>query len=164
MTTHGSATSRKHTPHLIESQKPGDALKQQTPSLIHDNSINPQSRAVTDYALEINGSELLRRVEAAETISDNLSCVPAEQRTDTHSTEAKSEALAEMICSAGGESSAALLVLMAMIENSIHPNALAHTTKHIAFTRCGEWNSFGMVEAQIAMLEDKLLARPGASA
>jgi len=164
MTTHGSATPREHTPQLIKSQKPGDALKQQTPSLIHDNSINPQSRAVTDYALEINGSELLRRVEAAETISDDLSCGPAEQRTETHSTEAKIEALAEMICSAGEESSAALLVLMAMIENSIHPSALAHTTKHIAFTRCGEWNSFGMIDAQIAMLEGELFARTRASA
>jgi hypothetical protein len=69
-----------------------------------------------------------------------------------------------MICSAGEESSAALLVLMAMIENSIHPNALAHTMKHIAFTRCGEWNSFGMIDAQIAMLEYKLFARTRASA
>jgi len=164
MANHSSATTREHTSHLIELQQQSDALKQRTPSLIQDKSINPQSRALTDYALDINGSELLRRVEAAETISDDLSCGPAEQRTETHSTEAKIEALAEVICSAGEEPSAALLVLMAMLENSMHPNALAHTTKHIAFTRCGEWNSFGMVEAQIAMLEDKLLARPGASA
>ena len=164
MTTHGNATSRKHTPHLIESQKPGDALKQRAPSVVQDKSINPQSRALTDHALDINGSELLRRVEAAETINDNFSCGPAEQRTETHSTEAKIEALAEMICSAGEEPSAALLVLMAILENSMHPNALAHTTKHIAFTRCGEWNSFGMVDAQIAMLEDKLFARTRASA
>src|SRR5678810_969091 len=102
MANHSSATTREHTPHLIELQQQSGALKQRTPSLIQDNSINPQSRAVTDYALEINGSELLRRVEAAETISDNLSCGPAEQRSETHSTEAKIEALAEMICSAGG--------------------------------------------------------------
>jgi hypothetical protein len=51
-----------------------------------------------------------------------------------------------------------------MLENSMHPNALAHTTKHIAFTRCGEWNSFGMIDAQIAMLEGELFARTRASA
>jgi hypothetical protein len=49
---------------------------------------------------------------------------------------------------------AALLVLMATLENAPHPKVLANTAKHLAFTRCGELNVHGMVDAQIAMLEN----------
>jgi hypothetical protein len=66
-----------------------------------------------------------------------------------------------MICRAGDEpetKSAALLVLMATIENSTHPKVLANTAKHLAFTCCGELNLFGMVEAQVATIEGELLA------
>lgn len=30
--------------------------------------------------------------------------------------------------------------------------------KHFAFTRCGELNLYGMVDAQIAVLDDKLMS------
>jgi hypothetical protein len=66
-----------------------------------------------------------------------------------------------MICRAGEEpetKAAALLVLMATLENSTHPKAIANTAKHLAFTRCGELNLYGMVEAQIAVAEGELLA------
>lgn len=66
-----------------------------------------------------------------------------------------------MICRDGyqvGTRSAALLVLMATLEDSIHPKALANVAKHIAFARCGELNLNGMVDAQIAMLESELFA------
>lgn len=66
-----------------------------------------------------------------------------------------------MICRAGdepGTRAAALLVLMAIVENSSHPKALANTAKHLAFTRCGELNLYGMVDAQIAVAEGELLA------
>jgi len=46
---------------------------------------------------------------------------------------------------------------MAAIENAAHPKALANTAKHLAFTRCGELNFGGMVEAQIQLLESELL-------
>jgi hypothetical protein len=68
--------------------------------------------------------------------------------------------LTEIICRAGDEpetKSAALLVLMAALENARHPKALANTAKHFAFTRCGELNLRGMVDAQIAVLEAELL-------
>ncbi len=64
-----------------------------------------------------------------------------------------------MICRAGDEpetKSAALLVLMAMLENATHPKALANSAKHFAFTRCGELNLCGMVDTQIAVLEGEL--------
>ena len=80
-------------------------------------------------------------------------------RAETFSNEEKLEALADIICSAGEESSAALLVLMAMVEGSTQPRELAHTTKHIAFTRCGEFNSFGIVDDQVALVQNKLFAQ-----
>ena len=46
---------------------------------------------------------------------------------------------------------------MAVLENAEHPKALANMAKHLAFTRCGELNLDGMVDAQIAVLEGKLL-------
>ena len=53
---------------------------------------------------------------------------------------------------------AALLVLMTTLENSTDPKALANTAKHLAFTRCGELNLYGMVGAQVATVEGELLA------
>ena len=63
-----------------------------------------------------------------------------------------------MICRAGDESAAALFVLMGTLENSTHPKLLANTAKHHAFTRCGELNLFGMVDAQIAVVEGVLMS------
>jgi hypothetical protein len=92
---------------------------------------------------------LVRRADAGETIIDNLNIQPT--------SEEKIEALADMICRAGDQPSAALLVLMATLENSEHPKALANTAKHFVLSRCTELNLFGMVDAQIAMLEKELL-------
>jgi hypothetical protein len=47
---------------------------------------------------------------------------------------------------------------MATLENSTHPKVLANHVKHLAFTRCGELNAYGMVDAQVAALEGELLA------
>jgi hypothetical protein len=99
----------------------------------------------------------MRRADAGETIIDE------EGLLQTHATineREKIEALAEMICRAGDEpksKSAALLVLMATVENATHPKALGNTAKHFAFTCCGELNLGGMVDAQVAALEAELL-------
>ena len=66
-----------------------------------------------------------------------------------------------MICRNGDESaikSAALLVLMAAVEDSTHPKALANVAKHLPFSRCGELNLCAMVESQIAVLEWELFS------
>jgi hypothetical protein len=66
-----------------------------------------------------------------------------------------------MICRAGDEpetKSAALLVLMATLESSTHPKSLANTAKHLALTRCGELNLYGIVEEQVATVERELFA------
>ena len=70
----------------------------------------------------------------------------------------KVEALAEIICGAGNNPAAALFVLMGTLQNSAEPESLANAAKHFAFTRCGELNVYGMVDAQIAVVESELLA------
>ncbi len=166
MANHTSAREREETPHVTRASRTiiSNALKRRAQSIIKNKSIDAQSRAVIRYGLETNDpwlSELVRRVDAGETIIDNL-YVP--QTPDTRKDDSrgeKIEALAEMICRAGDEpatKSAALLVLMATLENAAHPKALANTAKHFAFTRCGELNLYGMVDAQIAVLEGELLA------
>jgi len=77
---------------------------------------------------------------------------------EADSSQEKIEALAEIICRAGDESAGALFVLMGMLQNSSDPQAFANRAKHFAFTRCGELNAFGMVDAQVAVLESELLA------
>jgi hypothetical protein len=72
--------------------------------------------------------------------------------------DSKVASLAEMICGGGDESAAALLVLMATLQHAEDPEALVNAVKHLAFTRCGELNVHGMLDAQIAMLEHKLFA------
>lgn len=92
--------------------------------------------------------EALQRSEISETNEDDLS-------------EERVEALAEIICRAGDKpetKSAALFVLMGAIEHSNDPKLLANTAKHFAFSRCGEFNLYGMVDAQIAVVEGELLA------
>jgi len=114
--------------------------------------------------LEINDpwlAELVRRVDAGEAIVDTLDVERASDTNKDDSNQEKIEALTEMIYRAGDEpeiKSAALLVLMATVENSSHPKALANTAKHLAFTRCGELNVYGMVDGQSAVAEGELLA------
>jgi hypothetical protein len=55
------------------------------------------------------------------------------------------------------KSAGALFVLMGTIQDSTEPEALAHAAKHFAFTHCGELNLYGMVDAQLAVVEGELL-------
>ena len=162
MTTHSSATphaNRKSRTNTIV-----NALKRRAQAVLNDKSIDPQSRAIIRYAMEINDpwlARLVRRVDAGEAIGDTLDFDEAAETADDDSNEEKIETLTEMICRPGdepGTKAAALLVLMATVENSWHPKALANTAKHLAFTRCGDLNVYGMVEAQIAVAEGELLA------
>lgn len=112
-------------------------------------------------------AKLVRRADARQPIvSDSGTLVDAvdlseiSSADEDDSSQDRIEALAEMICREGdgaGTRSAALLVLMATLENATHPKALANLAKHVAFTRCGELNFNGMVDDQIAALESELL-------
>ena len=131
---------------------------------MNDESIDPKSRAIIRYALEVNDpwlARLVRRADAGEAIVDDLDFEEPFETNNDDSNEERLEALTELICRDGdepGTRAAALLVLMATIENSAHPKALANASKHLAFTRCGELNIYGMVDAQIAVAEGELLA------
>jgi hypothetical protein len=153
MVKHDSARLREETPHTTNHNL-SDALKRRAQSVINNRSIDADTRAVIRYGLEINDpwlGDLVRRVDAGETIIDNIG------RLQVDSCEDKVKALASLICRAGNQPAAALLVLMATLENATHPKALVNTAKHFAFTHCGELNLHGMVDAQTAVFESELL-------
>ena len=167
MANDGSATAREETPHgtkLSRTNTIVNALKRRAQAVLNDTSIDAQSRAIIRYALEINDpwlTELVRRADAGESVSDNLSVSELTETSKDDSTDEKIEALTDMICRVGDDPetrSAALLVLMATLENATHPKALANLAKHLAFIRCCEFNVHGMVDEQIAALESQLLA------
>ena len=155
-----SSASVRETPHVnSRTNTLINAVKERAQAVLNDPLIDAPSRAIIRFALETNDPllpELVRRVDAGETLLDEAGYLNISS-TD----EEKVEALAELICRAGDEAgtkSAALLVLMSTLENASHPKALANLVKHLAFTRCGELNFNGMVEAQIAVFESELLA------
>jgi hypothetical protein len=165
MSTHSSsAQARGATPHATNSTTNNtisDAIRRRAHALINDRTIDASERVWIRYALETNDAsglaELVRRADAGEPIIDDSHVVEGKEL----STEEKLERLAEMICQAGDQSetrSAALLVLMSTLENSTEPKVLANHVKHLAFTRCGELNCYGMVDVQIAAIESELLA------
>ena len=161
MATHVSATAREpHVNQITRTTTIVNALKRRAQAVLNDTSIDAQSRAIIRYALETNDpwlAELVRRADEGETIIGAIDFSQTPDADEDDSGEEKIEALSEIICRAGDEPAAALLVLMGTLENSSHPKVLANTAKHFAFTRCGESNLYGMVDAQIAVLEGKLL-------
>ena len=163
MTSNTSASVRVETPHGNRTTRTNtimNALKRRAQAVLNDTSIDTQSRAIIRYALETNDpwlAELVRRADAGEDVVEDFQSLEND-RDDV--SEEKIAALAEMICRDGDEpatKSAALLVLMAALENATHPKALANTAKRLAFTRCGELNFCNMVDAQIAVVESELL-------
>lgn len=162
MTTHSSATVRAESPHStnsITNQTISDAVIRRAKSLINDKTIDANARVLIRYGLEINDpglAELVRRADAGEPIIDDS---PLLELHEEVSAEEKLARLAEMIYQGESETRvSALLVLMGTLENSTQPKVLANHVKHIAFTRCGELNCYGMVDSQIAAIERELLA------
>lgn len=164
MANHGSASVRE-TPHATETTQItiSDAIRRRAESIINDRFIDPEWRKIIRYALEINDpllADLVRRADSGERIFDAID-FSLEPETNVNLNEERIGALVELICRSGDEpqnKSAALLVLMATLENANHPKALANTAKHLAFTRCGELNLCGIVDDVTVMLEGELLA------
>lgn len=163
MTTDSSARALEETPHETETTEItiSDGLRRRAQSVINDRSIDLQWRTIIRFALELNDdwlSELVPRAEAGENMLDAFDSLRALKTNEDDSDGDKIKALAEIICGAGEQAAAALFVLMGKLQNSAEPEALANAAKHFAFTRCGEFNVFGMVDAQIAAVERELLA------
>ena len=164
MTSHSSATTREETSHVTETTRItiSDALRRRAQSVIYDISIDPEWRAIVRYALETSDpwlADLVLRADAGETLIDTIDFSQTPETDEDNSIETKIEALAEIICRAGDEPAAALFVLMGTLEHFSRPKLLANTAKHVAFARCGESNLYGIVDAQIAVVEDELLVR-----
>lgn len=176
MAKHSSATAHSETPHVLELSRTNtimNALKRRAQAILNDESIDAQSRAIIRYGLETNDpwlAELVRRADAGESIIDVVqdlgACVMQASETNEpdwtnrkidEEFQQKIESLSAIICRAGDESAAALFVLMGTLQNSLHPKAVANTAKHFAFARCSQSNVYGMVDAQMALVEGKLL-------
>jgi hypothetical protein len=139
-----------------------NALKQRAQAILSDTSIDAQSRAIIRYGLETHDpwlARLVSRVDAGENIVDSFGFSQTPATNDESSGKEDIEALARMICGAGDQSAAALLVLMGKLANSANPRALANMAKHFAFAHCGELNLYGMLDAQIAAVEAELFGR-----
>ena len=180
MAKHSSATAQSETPHVLELSRTNtimNALKRRAQAVLNDETIDAQSRAIIRYGLETNDpwlAELVRRADAGESVVDvvrelgacdsQASEPPERSWSDERfgpkideEIQQKIEALTARICIASDEAAAALFVLMGTLQNSMHPKALANTAKHFAFARCSQSNVYGMVDAQMALVEGKLL-------
>jgi hypothetical protein len=171
---HSSAVEREETPHTSNSTQQNAfnvnrciniAYRRRAESVINNASIDPGSRTLIRYALVTHDpwlAELLRRVDAGETLVNTVDFSQEPQATNDDDSEVdRIEALAEMICREGDEpdtKSAALLVLMAALEDSPHTKALANTAKHLAFNHCAERNLCRMVDAEIRVVQAELFA------
>lgn len=173
MAKHSSATMREQTPHgprltthttrTTRTATIMNALARRAQVILNDETIDAQSRAIIRYSLETNDpwlAELVRRADAGEEIVNAIDFSETPPTGEEDSSEEKIAALAEIICSAAKDAktkSAALLVLMATLENSMHPKVLANRVKHVVFTCCGELNLNRMVDVQLARPENELL-------
>jgi hypothetical protein len=150
MLKHSSASPREQTPHVNHPTRTAtimNALVRRAQAILNDKSIDAQSRAVIRYALETHDpwlARLVRRADAgALVIADSFDFAETPPSGENDSSDEKIEAMTEklesltaMLCRAGDEpatKSAALLVLMATLEKSSYPKALANTVKHLAF-------------------------------
>ena len=171
VTTRGQASDVTQIPHVKQTTRTAtinNALKRRAEAVLNDEAIDTQTRTIIRYGLQTNDpwlAELVRRADTGERLADSFDFSQTTQADEAGPTEQKIEAwpekieaLAEIICGASHESAGALFVLMGTLENSTHPEALIHTVKHLAFTRCGELNLFGMVDAQLAVVEGELFA------
>jgi hypothetical protein len=176
MADHSSASVREHTPHENQTRTNTifNALKRRAQAVLNDKSIEPQSRAIIRYALEINDpwlARLVRRVDASERIDDTFDFEETPQTnndvSETNSSDSRGDkisAFIEIISRAGDEpktKSAALLVLMTIIEKSTNPEGLASAAKYAAYIRCADANLRGIDDANIEILERRLLAENG---
>ena len=163
MASHSSATAREHTPHVNRTTRTAtimNALVRRAQAVLNDKALDANSRAILRYAMETHDpwlARLVRSADAGESLVDTIESSQTLETSEGDTREDKIQALSEIICGAGDEAAGALFVLMGMLQNSMHPEVLANTVKHFAFTRCGELNLFGMVDAQIAVVEGELL-------
>ena len=165
MARHSSATAREETPHVTKTTRTttiSDALRRRAQSVINDKTIDPQWRFIIRAALELHDpciAEFVSRAEAGEDIGETFESLRAPVPNEANFTLGKVEAVAEIICRAGDEPTAALFTLMETLESSTDPKVGATRAKHVAFSNCGELHVYEMIDAQIAEVERQFLPR-----
>lgn len=163
MATHSSATVRGEAPYVTGATRieTGDSLRRRAQAVINDKAIDPHWRNMIRYALEINDpmlAHLVQRMEDGETGTDTIDLSRTLASDQVEFGREKIEALSEIICQVGAKPAAALFVLMGTLEHSTEARVLANAAKRFAFTRCCESDFYGIVDAQIRIVESELLA------
>lgn len=126
MTSHSSASVREHTPHVPKPSRTNttfNALRQRAEAVLNDKTIDPQTRAIMRHAMEINDpwlARMVRRADAGQKIDDTIDLSHESEINEEYSSQ-KIEALVEIICGAGEQSAAALLVLMGNTKSPCRP-------------------------------------------
>ena len=151
MVSHISAKERAEAPHATTSitnitnnlnDSFSSDLKRPVPFGIGDSLLNAETRT---REIDVNP---MHYSETGVTIEDD----PIVEKV---------QILADLICRAGDEpaiKSAALLVLMATLQNAPELKELANSAKRVAFIHCGHLDVYGIVDAHIPILESELLA------
>jgi len=127
--------------------------------LVVQHEVDPKTSTLLKKGLKsmVTHSSATVRVQTPHE-TETTQITTNDKTTDVSDLE-KIESLIDIICGTGAAQVAgALFVLMGTLQNSSEPDALAHAAKHIAFTRCGELNLNGMVDAHLAVVESELLS------
>src|ERR1041385_9544753 len=104
MANDSSAPVRHEAPHANRTTRTAtvmNALKRRAQAVFNDTSIDPQSRAIIRYAMEINDpwlAELVRRAAAGETFFDTVDFSQTPDTSQAPLSDGRVEALVEMIC------------------------------------------------------------------
>src|SRR5262245_7033134 len=103
MVNYSSASTREEAPHLTNTSRTNisNSLKLRAQAVINDKSIDAQTRALIRYGLETNDPwlpELVRRIDAGETVSDDFFSDPETFGGD--SIEEKIKTMSGLICRA----------------------------------------------------------------
>ena len=96
MANHSSAGVRE-IPHATRKSRINtivDALKRRAQAVLNDKTIDPQSRAIIRYALEINDPWLARLVRRAEAGEEMFDTVDVEKTGDTGNGDVNDEKIA----------------------------------------------------------------------
>ena len=93
MANHSSASvrEREHTTRTTRTNTIVDALTRRAEAILNEKSIDPESRAIIRYAMEINDpwlAELVRRADAGEAVVDSRGF---EEPPDTYDDECDEE-------------------------------------------------------------------------
>ena len=116
------------------------------------------TQELAEIALGVETLEAVPEIGAAsETVPDTAAEVPEQAAAEAPQAWAvRAEAAAELVAEAAAVG--AVVGGRDTTSNRTRRQLLANAAKHFAFTRCAELNLYGIVDAQLPLVEGKLLA------